>query len=106
MIQKRSLRWGEGVCVIEGPDLVHAALESGAQFEAIYVDAGAASLPALVALTAKANDLGVRVFALESGVPRQSRRRPNAQPVLAAVRFAKKDVEAIACRGLIWWCTT
>jgi TrmH family RNA methyltransferase len=101
LVQKRSLRWSEGVCVIEGPDLVAAALESGAQFEAIYVDENEASSPGLMALTNKANDLGVRVFALENGVLAKVADAQTPQPVLAAVRFASKDVESIACRGLI-----
>ena len=29
------------MCVLEGPDLVDAALESDAEFEAVYVDADA-----------------------------------------------------------------
>lgn len=78
-----------------------AALESGAQFEAIYVDENEASSPGLMALTNKANDLGVRVFALENGVLAKVADAQTPQPVLAAVRFASKDVESIACRGLI-----
>ena len=38
LVNKRSLRWSEGVCVLEGPDLIDAALEAGVEFEAIYVD--------------------------------------------------------------------
>jgi TrmH family RNA methyltransferase len=101
LVQKRSLRWSEGVCVIEGPDLVAAALASGAQFEAIYVDANEATSPGLVALTNRANDLGVRVFELENGVLAKVADAQTPQPVLAAVRFASNDVDAIACRGLI-----
>jgi TrmH family RNA methyltransferase len=101
LVQKRSLRWSEGVCVIEGPDLVAAALESGAQFEAIYVDASEASSPKVVALTNKASDLGVRVFALESGVLDKVADAQTPQPVLAAVRFAPKDVNDIASGGLV-----
>jgi TrmH family RNA methyltransferase len=101
LVQKRSLRWSEGVCVIEGPDLVEAALEGGASFEAIYVDADEAASPALVALTKQADDLGVRVFALESGVLAKVADAQTPQPVLAAVRFASKDIGAIAGRGLI-----
>ena len=87
--------------MLEGPDLVQAALESGAQFEAIYVDANEVSSPRVVALTNKANDLGVRVFALENGVLAKVADAQTPQPVLAAVRFASKEVDSIACRGLI-----
>jgi TrmH family RNA methyltransferase len=86
---------------VEGPDLVAAALESGAHFEAIYVDADEASSPGLAALLNQADDLGVRVFALENGVLDKVADAQTPQPVLAAVRFASTDVEAIASRGLI-----
>ena len=78
-----------------------AALESGAQFEAIYVDADEATSPALVALTTRAHDLGVRVFALERGVLAKVADAQTPQPVLAAVRFTSTAVTDIACQGLI-----
>jgi TrmH family RNA methyltransferase len=101
LVQKRSLRWSEGVCVIEGPDLVVAALESGAQFEAIYVDADEATSPGPAALISHAKDRGVRVFALENGVLAKVADAQTPQPVLAAVRFESKDVNEIAGGGLI-----
>jgi len=101
LIQKRSLRWSEGACVIEGPDLVFAALESGAAFEAIYLDAGEASSPALTALVQRASDLGVRLFTLEPGVLAKVADARTPQPVLASVRFAPREVAAVACEGLI-----
>ena len=101
LVQKRSLRWSEGVCVIEGPDLVGAALESGAPFEAIYVDADEATSPTLAALTNRATDLGVRVFSLEKGVLEKIADAQTPQPVLAAVRFSSKDVDALHGQGLV-----
>ena len=86
---------------MEGPDLVTAALESAAQFEAIYVDADEASSPELVALTTRALDLGVRVFELERGVLGKVADAQTPQPVLAAVRFGAKVVNDIDCSGLI-----
>jgi TrmH family RNA methyltransferase len=80
---------------------VDAAIESDAPFEAMYVDAEAASSLALVALIAKANSHGVRVFALEPGVIAKVADAQTPQPVLAAVRFSSKDVQAIAAQGLI-----
>jgi TrmH family RNA methyltransferase len=87
--------------VIEGPDLVLAALASGAQFEAIFVDGDASTSSELVDLTNRASDLGVRVFALEHGVLAKVADAQTPQPVLAAVRFTSKDVTTIPCRGLI-----
>jgi TrmH family RNA methyltransferase len=99
LVQKRSLRWSEGVCVLEGPDLVEAALESGVEFEAVYVDAAAHS-PALEALTTKAADHGVRVFALAEGVVERIADAQTPQPVVAAVRFEQRDVATLAKTGL------
>jgi TrmH family RNA methyltransferase len=101
LVQKRSLRWSEGVCVIEGPDLVDAALDSGAQFEAIYIDGDGASAPGVIALTDRAADRGVRIFMLDQGVLAKVADAHTPQPVLAAVRFASHDVDSIASQGLI-----
>ncbi len=89
------------MCVIEGPDLVAAALESSASFEAIYVDAGEVSSPGLRALIDRSNELGVRLFALEPGVLAKVADAQTPQPILAAVRFAAREVESVACEGLI-----
>lgn len=94
------MRWSEGVCVLEGPDLVDAALESGVEFEAVYVDA-AADGPSLQRLIQKADDLGVRVFALAEGVLEKVADAQTPQPVLAAVRFEQRPVDSIPKAGLI-----
>jgi len=92
------LRWSEGVCVLEGPDLVEAALESGVEFEAVYVDAAAGA--SLQRLIQKADDLGVRVFALAEGVLEKVADAQTPQPVLAAVRFEQRRVDSIPKSGL------
>jgi RNA methyltransferase, TrmH family len=92
------LRWSEGVCVLEGPDLVHAALESGVEFEAVYVDAAAGT--SLQPLIQRADDLGVRVFALAEGVLEKVADAQTPQPVLAAVRFEQRRVDSIPKTGL------
>jgi TrmH family RNA methyltransferase len=101
LVQKRSLRWSEGTCVIEGPDLVVAALNASAEFEAIYVDEKRASSATLADVEARAGAKGVRVFALAPGVLELVADAATPQPVLAAVRLPLVDVEAIACRGLV-----
>ncbi|HEY5262978.1 MAG TPA: RNA methyltransferase [Acidimicrobiales bacterium] len=101
LVQKRSLRWSEGVCVLEGPDLVDAALESGVEFEAVYVDAGAITRPAITLLTQKAETAGVRVFALAEGVIEKIADAQTPQPVLAAARFEQRDVTSIPKVGLV-----
>jgi TrmH family RNA methyltransferase len=96
-VQKRTLRWSEGVCVIEGPDLVDAALASGAEFEAIYLDASALERERIAALVEQASRAGVRIFALEPGTLDKVADSQTPQPVLAAVRTpvtALGDLEA------------
>ncbi len=100
LVQKRSLRWSEGVCVLEGPDLVEAALESGVEFEAMYVDAVEGAIPSLGDLSARAAKAGVRVFFLDAGVLAKVADAQTPQPVLAAVRFDQSDVESLPVVGL------
>jgi TrmH family RNA methyltransferase len=100
LVQKRSLRWSEGVCVLEGPDLVEAALDSGVEFEAVYVDTSALHTASIEGLTTKAEAQGVRVFALAEGVVEKIADAQTPQPVVAAVRFEQRDVTSLAKTGL------
>lgn len=88
------------MCVLEGPDLVDAALESGAEFEAIYVDASAAETASFATLATRAQQRGVRVFALAAGVVERIADAQTPQPVLAAVRFERRAVETMPKVGL------
>ncbi len=87
LLQKRSERWSEGVCVIEGPDLVSAALDADAEFEAIYIDEESLHEPSLEALCVKATNAGVRIFSLAHGVLEKVSDAKAPQPVMAAVRM-------------------
>jgi RNA methyltransferase, TrmH family len=89
------------VCVLEGPDLVDAALDSGVEFEALYVDAASLHVAAIETLTTKATGQGVRVFALAEGVVEKIADAQTPQPVLAAVRFEQPDVASLARTGLV-----
>lgn len=101
LVQKRSLRWSEGVCVLEGPDLVASALASGIEFEAIYVDQTHTSHDTSGELYELAARHGVRVFSLAPGVLERVADATTPQPVLAAVRLPVTDVDAIPCEGLV-----
>jgi TrmH family RNA methyltransferase len=101
LVQKRSLRWSEAVCVLEGPDLIDAALENAVEFEGIYVDVAHSGDPALAELFAKASTRGVRVFDLAPGVLEKVADAQSPQPVLAAVRFVAPQLEELEARGLI-----
>jgi TrmH family RNA methyltransferase len=84
---------------LEGPDLVAAALESGVEFEAVYVDAGVLETLSIHALTDKAVAAGVRVFALAEGVVEKIADAQTPQPVLAAVRFERHALTSIPKTG-------
>jgi TrmH family RNA methyltransferase len=101
LIQKRSLRWSEGVCVLEGADLIAAALDGDVEFEALYVDGEHVDSPDVAALVGRAQAKGVRVFALAGGVLEKVADATTPQPLLAAVRFPISQLTAIACEGLI-----
>ena len=100
LIQKRSLRWSEGVCVLEGPDLIDAALEAGVEFEAVYVDA-AASSDSVAETVRRAQASRIRVFSLGEGVLEKVADAQSPQPILASVRFPVVDVHDIAVEGLV-----
>ena len=101
LIQKRTLRWSEGVCVIEGPDLVRAALDASSEFEAIYVDVDASKDEALRALVADASSRGVRVFSLAAGVLDRLADTTTPQPIVAAVRLPLRDLAGVPSDGLV-----
>ncbi len=101
LIQKRTLRWSEGVCVIEGPDLVRSALDASVEFEAIYVDADESRDEALRSLVSDAAKSGVRVFSLAAGVLDRVADTSTPQPIMAAVRLPISEVSAISPDGLV-----
>lgn len=95
LLQKRSERWSEGVCVIEGPDLVNAALDTGADFEGIFVDEGALDDESVVALVTRAANDGIRIFLLATGTLEKISDAMTPQPILAAVRMAPRAVNEL-----------
>ena len=101
LLSQRSERWSEGVCVIEGPDLIAAALESRVPFEALFVDHDTRERPDVARLIERAESEGVRVFALAPGVLDKVADAITPQPVMAAVHFALTELSALRPTGLI-----
>lgn len=101
LVQKRALRWSEGVCVIEGPDLVEAGLAARAHFEAIYVETDTMSRAPVAALVERALDLGVRVFELAAATFERVADAATPQGVLAAVHLPVVEFETIPADGLV-----
>ena len=85
------------MCVVEGPDLIAAALESGAEFEGLYVDRDA--LEKYADVIDRATTLGHRVFALELGVVDKVADATTPQPILAAIRFQPIAMSDVTLEG-------
>lgn len=100
-MQKRSLRWSEGVCVLEGTDLVTSALDSGIEFEGLFVDARAIGDERYDALVERATGLGIRCDRLAPGVIERVADSQSPQPVMAAVRFVPAGLDALDGDGLV-----
>lgn len=100
-MRQRAERWDEGVCVIEGPDLVEAALESGVEFEALYVERSRVDDAAVAALLDRAALVGVDIFSLDAGVLEHVADAKTPQPVLATVRFALTPLSELDASGLV-----
>ncbi len=96
---KRSLRWSEGVCVLEGPDLIEAALAAGIEFEGVYVANEATSK--FLTLVTRLEDAGVRVFSLESGVIEKIADATTPQPIIASIRMPVAHLEDIEPAGTV-----
>lgn len=88
------MRWSESVCVVEGPDLIDAALDGGAEFEGLYVDRDVIDKYGDVIERTQA--AGFRVFALEAGVIAKIADATTPQPILAAVRFRTRTLDDVS----------
>ncbi len=84
---KRSERWSEGACVLEGTDLIDAALASAIEVEAIYFEGRALTSNACSASLARAQEAGVRAFELPEGTLLKVADTKSPQPLLATARF-------------------
>ncbi|HUY42413.1 MAG TPA: RNA methyltransferase [Acidimicrobiales bacterium] len=81
--------------MIEGPDLVEAALGSGVEFEALFVDLERADV-ATAELVGRAGRAGVRTFALESAVFARVADTKTPQALLASVRLPVTELNALS----------
>ncbi len=101
LVAQRTLRWEERVCVIEGPDLIDAAFDSGVEFEALYVDEAAITSGAVSDVLARARTERVETFSLAEGVLSKVADARTPQPVLAAVHFRPSEFSDVGRGGLV-----
>lgn len=101
LIAKRSLRWSEGICVAEGPDLVEAALAAGCEFEGVFVEQGHESDRTVRRVLDGARARHVRVDALAPGVLARVADTVTPQPICATVRFRPRTLDDLSHRGTV-----
>ncbi len=101
LAQKRALRWSEGICVLEGPDLVLAALASPTKFEAIYFAADASTSRDFDSINDLARQRGVSVSLLAPGVIEKVADAATPQPVLATVGQPVVDLATLSGDGVV-----
>jgi len=89
--------------VLEGPDLVAAALEAGAAVEAVYFEAVAATpeRPACAAALALAVARGVRLIELDTGVLARVADAVTPQPVLAVAAMPDTGLDQVPGDGFV-----
>ena len=89
--------------MLEGPDLVVAALEAGVDLEAVYFEAVAATpaRPACAAALALASARGVRVIELDDGVLARVADAVTPQPVLAVAAMPDTGLARVPDDGFV-----
>lgn len=92
---KRSDRWEEGACVLEGPDLIDAALDSGIEVEALYIEERALTSTACSASIARAQEQRVPIFSLPEGTLYKVADTKSPQPLLATAKFRVRQLAEI-----------
>jgi RNA methyltransferase, TrmH family len=94
LVDKKEERRREGVLVAEGPKVIAAALDVGAEIESVYAapDADAGALTA--AVLERARDVGISVYQLAPGVMAKVADASTPQPLIATVRTIPRGLEA------------
>ena len=87
--------------MLEGPDLVAAALAAGASFEAVYFEAAATTRPACEAVLALAASRGVRLIELQDGVLAKVADAVTPQPVLGVARLPVTALDVVPSSGFV-----
>jgi len=82
--------------VVEGAKVLLAALEAGAEVEAVFVGVEGATAPAVVEAVERAQGTGVRIFELAPGVVERVADTVTPQPLLAVVRMPQATLADLA----------
>lgn len=90
-------RRSEGRCVIEGPRVIDAALDRGAELESTYLAPGAER--AFMTLVTRLRASDVPVVHLKEGVVERIGDTVTPQPVLAVAKFPRHDLSSFGSDG-------
>ncbi|MGC8510611.1 MAG: TrmH family RNA methyltransferase [Acidimicrobiales bacterium] len=95
----REDRWEQGACVLEGPDLVSAALEQGHVLEALFVASG--SREPFEELIRRAAATATPVFNVDPAVLARVAPAVTPQPLVAIATWPLVALDALAMTGLV-----
>lgn len=99
LLREHSARVDEQAFVLEGPRVVHGALERGAALDALYLGPGADL--AFSPLVDQARERGTRVAVLREGVLEKVGLTRTPQPVLAVVKRVVQPLDALTGDGAV-----
>jgi TrmH family RNA methyltransferase len=99
LIRDRRVRRAEHVFVVEGPRVVAAALDRGADLESAYVGPGADR--AFAPLVARLRDLDIPIEELKEGVLERIGDTVTPQPVLAVATMTHPDLDDLDVAGFV-----
>jgi TrmH family RNA methyltransferase len=98
------LRRSEGALVVEGAELLSAALDSGLAVEAVYVAPGGRIRAGESQTVERAYGGGARVFDLAPGVVERIADTATPQAILAVVGYATAQLDEIEARSMVMVC--
>ena len=100
LASQRSERWSESAFVLEGPDLLEAALDARAPLEEIFVD-GSALDGRILGLVERARTAGYRTYQVTGTQLAQVADAGTPQPILATAPLVATGTDRIAPQGVI-----
>ncbi|HEY3943404.1 MAG TPA: RNA methyltransferase [Acidimicrobiales bacterium] len=105
LLLKRAVRRAERAFVVEGAELVRAALAAGSPVESLFVAHGAGASGGVAELVAEVHRQGGRVFDLAAGVLERVASTVAPQPLLAVVPALDVPLDqAVSGRTLVVLC--
>ena len=100
LASQRSERWGESAFVMEGPDLIQAALDAGSEIDEIFVE-GSALNGRLLSLVERARQRGLPIFNVTGTQLAQMADAGTPQPILATAPLTPTGTHLIPDNGVV-----